>query len=78
MLSSRQNLNLQQQDVALLHYNKGLSHEKSLKNKFDSGKEGNKKAIISCFRAHRLKICPPHIKNVITLISETFSTSCSF
>lgn len=61
MLSKRQNLNLQQQDIALSHYNKGLFHEKSLKNKFDSGKEGKKHIITSWFRAHRLKICPPHI-----------------
>lgn len=54
-------------------YNKGLSHEKSLKNRFVK----KKNIIISCFRAHRLKTCPPCIKNVITFVSEVLSTSCS-
>lgn len=65
MLSNGQKLNLQQQDIELAHYSKGLSHEKSLKNKFESAKEGKKHNITSCFRAHRLKICPPHILRML-------------
>lgn len=36
------NLNLQKQDIASLCYNKGLAHEKSLKNKFVFAREENK------------------------------------
>lgn len=46
-----------------------------------AGKEKKKntiRRITDCFRAHRLKTCEPFIKNVMTFISVTFSTSCLF
>lgn len=39
----KQNFNLQKQDTACFCYSTGLSHEKSLKNKFDFGRERKKK-----------------------------------